>query len=403
VSLICCYFQVHQPERLAHFSVFDVGRGRPYGDDQLNGDVCRRVAAKCYRPTNALLLRLIHDLRGRFKVAFSVSGVAVEQLRRYAPDVIDGFRALADTGCVEFLAETYWHSLSFLFSRAEFNRQVADHHRLMMDLFGQGPRVFRNTELIYSNALARAAEELGYQGVLADGIERILGWRSPNYVYRPVSTERIRVLLKNYRLSDDIAFRFSAHDWVGWPLTAERFAAWLAAASLDGPVLNLFLDYETFGEHQWPETGIFQFLERMPYEVLRHRDLIFATPSEVVRQIPPAGELDCHWPISWADAERDTSAWLGNDLQRNAAEEVYRFTDEMHACPDPALVADWRRLQTSDHFYYMSTKGLADGTVHHYFTPYDSPYECYIAYMNVLNDLEQRVKALGLEVVGAEV
>lgn len=390
MTRVCFYFQVHQPERLNRYSVFDVGAGRPYFDEDLNGLILRRVAEKCYRPANALLLRLIEEFHGAFRLAFSLSGVAVEQLKRHAPDVIDSFRALADTGCVEFLAETYWHSLSFLYSRAEFERQVADHHRLMVDLFGQGPLVFRNTELIYNTALAQAAEAMGYEGLLADGVDAILGWRSPNYVYRPAGCSRAALLLKNYRLSDDIAFRFSARDWPGWPLTAERYAAWLAGASRAGPVINLFLDYETFGEHQWAETGIFEFLERLPAEVLRHPHLSFATPYEVVQSTPPAAELDVGPPISWADAERDTSAWLGNDMQRNAADEIYRLTESIHACGDPDLLRDWRRLQTSDHFYYMSTKSLADGTVHGYFTPYASPYECYISYMNVLNDLERR-------------
>ena len=391
MSLVCWYFQVHQPERLARYTLFDIGTDRSYFDEALNAEVCRRVAEKCYRPANALLLRLIEDLRGAFRVAFSLSGVAVEQLLRWTPDVIDGFQALADTGCVEFLAETYWHSLSFLYAPAEFERQVAAHHDLMVDLFGQGPTVFRNTELIYNNALAQAAERLGYEGVLADGVDTVLGWRSPNFVYRPVGTERMQLLLKNYRLSDDIAFRFSARQWEGWPLTAEKFAVWLAAAARSGPVVNLFLDYETFGEHHWPESGIFQFLERLPYEVVRHPDLAFATPREVVRSVGAAGELDVPRTISWADADRDVSAWLGNDMQCNAAEELFALTEAIHACPDQALQADWRRLQTSDHFYYMSTKGLADGTVHQYFTPYDSPYDCFIAYMNVLNDVERRL------------
>ena len=391
MSLVCFYFQVHQPERLYPYTVFDVGSGRPYFDETLNREVCCRVAEKCYRPANALLLRLIEQMNGRFKVGFSLSGVALEQLQRYAPDVLDGFRALADTGCVEFLAETYWHSLSFLFDQAEFERQVADHHHLMVDLFGQVPRVFRNTELIYSNALARAAERMGYEAVLADGVEGVLGWRSPNYVYRPAGAERIRLLLKNYRLSDDIAFRFSRRDWPGWPLTAERFAAWVSAAARTGPVVNLFLDYETFGEHHWPETGIFEFFERLPGEILRDPDLTFATPIEVAQALEPAGELDVSTPISWADAERDTSAWLGNEMQRNAVEALYRLGPEVLASGDPNLLADWRRLQVSDHFYYMSTKGLQDGTVHQYFTPYDSPYDCFIAYMNVLNDLQRRL------------
>jgi len=243
LSLVCCYFQVHQPERLDRYTVFDVGTDRPYFDETLNAEVCRRVAEKCYRPANAVLLRAIEDLQGAFKVAFSVSGVAVEQLLRWAPDVIDDFKALADTGCVEFLAETYWHSLSYLYAPAEFERQVTDHHHLMVDLFGQGPTVFRNTELIYDNALAGTVERLGYEGVLADGVEAVLGWRSPNFVYRPAGTERIQLLLKNYRLSDDIAFRFSAREWEGWPLTADKFAGWLAAAGRAGPVVNLFLDY----------------------------------------------------------------------------------------------------------------------------------------------------------------
>jgi alpha-amylase len=301
------------------------------------------------------------------------------------------FDALAETGCVEFLAETYYHSLSFLYSKAEFVEQVNKHVETVQRFFGRRPRVFRNTELIYNNELAYTVEQMGlFDAILSEGADHILGGRSPNFVYRPVSTEKLKMLLKNYSLSDDIAFRFSNRHWSEWPLTAEKFAQWVSKVNGNGQVVNLFLDYETLGEHQWEDTGIFDFIRHLPGEILKHPDNNFKTPSEVVDAYEPVDTVDVPHIISWADTERDLSAWLGNAMQSNAIHELYRLEGRVKETCDLNIVDDWRKLQISDHFYYMCTKYFADGDVHKYFNPYDSPYESYINFMNVLNNLNNR-------------
>lgn len=389
MTSVCFYFQVHQPYRLRHYTIFD--DGTDYFDGFKNGQVCRKVADKCYLPTNRLLLDLILRHNGRFRVAFSVTGVLLEQLREYAPDVLKSFQDLAETGCVEFLAETYYHSLSFLFSPEEFAAQVQAHRRLIRNTFGQTPRVFRNTELIYNNSLAEAVERIGgFDAILTEGADHILGYRSPNYVYRPPGTRKLKLLLKNYRLSDDIAFRFSNRGWCEWPLRAEKFAHWIHAVNGNGVVVNLFVDYETFGEHQWEDTGIFEFLHHLPTEIFKHPDTDFKTPGEVADACEAVDVVDIPYFISWADIERDLSAWLGNPMQHNAITELYHLEGLVKAADDPDLLASWRRLQTSDHFYYMCTKWFADGDVHKYFNPYDSPYDSYINFMNVLDNLRSR-------------
>ncbi|MBN2019983.1 MAG: glycoside hydrolase family 57 protein [Sedimentisphaerales bacterium] len=389
MASICFYFQVHQPFRLRHYTIFDAGQD--YFDEFKNAQVCQKVAKKCYLPTNALLLELIEKYNGRFKVAFSITGVMLEQFTNYAPEVLESFKKLAKTGCVEFLAETYYHSLSSLYSRSEFTEQVQKHIRTINRLFGQTPRVFRNTELIYNNTLAKAIEQMDcFDAVLAEGADHILGYRSPNYVYRPVNSDRLSLLLKNYRLSDDIAFRFSERNWSQWPMTADKFAYWVNQVNGNGYVVNLFMDYETFGEHQWEETGIFDFLRCLPAEIFKHPDTDFKTPSQVVKSYKPVGTLDIHRPTSWADIERDLSAWVGNPLQNSAIAELYRLEPAVKQTRDPKLIDTWRKLQTSDHFYYMCTKWFADGDVHKYFNPYNTPYDAYINYMNVLDNLRQR-------------
>ena len=390
---VCCYFQVHQPRRLQRYSVFDVGQGQGYADDRENRRILDRVAQKCYLPANALLQELIERWAGRFRVAFSLSGVILDQLERHRPDVLASFQGLAATGCVEFLNETDSHSLAFLFSPEEFRQQVLIHRRRTETLFGQRGRTFRNTELIYSDALAATAEAMGYEAVLAEGTEKILGHRTPNQVYRPAGCSRIKLLLRNYRLSDDVAFRFSERSWSEYPLTAPKYAHWLHRIRREEAVINLFMDYETFGEHQWPETGIFAFLRELPGEVFKHSDFRFRTPAEAAAAAVPAGEVRCPDLVSWADVERDTTAWMGNAMQRDAARTLYALEAEIRRCGDADLLADWRMLQTSDHFYYMCTKWFADGDVHRYFNPFESPYEAYIHYMNILADLSLRVKA----------
>lgn len=392
MASVCFYFQVHQPYRLRHYTIFDTGDD--YFDGYRNAEICRKVARKCYLPANQVLLKLIRRHGGRFKISYSITGVLLEQLRDYAPKVLASFQELADTGCVEFLAETYYHSLSFLFSPDEFTEQVEAHRQLTRELFGQTSRVFRNTELIYNNALAQAVERIGgFDAILTEGADHILGYRSPNYVYRPPESPTLKLLLKNYRLSDDIAFRFSNRHWKEWPLRAEKFAQWVNAVNGNGFVVNLFVDYETFGEHQWEDTGIFDFLRRLPAEILKHPDNDFKMPGEVAASYEAVDVVDVPHLISWADTERDLSAWLGNAMQQNAITELYRLEAMAKASDDPEILSRWRRLQTSDHFYYMCTKYFADGDVHKYFNPYDSPYDSYINFMNVLDNLRSRCAA----------
>ena len=398
---VCFYFQVHQPHRLRHYTVFDTSHS--YFDEFKNASICRKVANKCYLPTNRLLLKLIQQHQGRFRVAFSVTGILLEQFQKYCPEVISTFDALAQTGCVEFLAETYYHSLSFLYSRAEFLDQVHLHIDTIQRLFGQRPRVFRNTELIYNNELARTIEGTGlFDAILTEGADHILGFRNSNFVYRPPLCSQTKLLLKNYRLSDDIAFRFSNRHWKEFPLTADKFTQWVDAVNGSGHVVNLFMDYETFGEHQWEDTGIFDFMSDLPDKILHHPDNNFLTPSQVVAKYPAVDTVDVPHIISWADTERDLSAWMGNAMQSNALHEVYRMEKLVKQAGDPDLIADWRRLQTSDHFYYMCTKYFSDGDVHKYFNPYDSPYDSYINYMNVLNNLKHRCNQILTDKIRAE-
>ncbi len=388
---LCFYFQVHQPYRLRPYSFFDIGAQPYYEDATINCDILLKVARKCYLPMNELLLRLIKKHQGRFKCSFSISGTALDQFEEYAPEVLESFQALAKTGCVEFLDETYAHSLAFLYSEAEFKKQVQKHRKRMKVLLGVEPTAFRNTELIYSNALARVVEEMGYEAILAEGADHVLGWRSPNFVYQPMGCDKIKLLLKNYALSDDIAFRFSNHTWPEFPLTADKFAVWAHQVNGNGEVVNLFMDYETFGEHQWEETGIFQFMDALPDAVLQNPDFCFMTPTEVARTYSPKAKLDVPQFVSWADVERDLTAWLGNDMQNDAISALYSHESQVSTINDQELERTWQRLQTSDHFYYMCTKWFADGDVHKYFNPYGTPYDAYINYMNVLADFQLRL------------
>ncbi len=385
---ICFYFQVHQPFRLKKYRVFDIGHSHEYFDGALNKKIMEKVAKKCYLPTNNLILQMINKTNGKFKVAYSITGTALEQFEKYMPSVLSSFVELSKTGCVEFLSETYYHSLSFLFSKEEFIEQVAKHKEKIKKLFGKEPKVFRNTELIYYNELAHYVEKMGYQGILAEGADHILGWRSPNFVYKSKTTDNLKLLLKNYKLSDDIAFRFSNKGWKEWPLNAEKFASWVDNA--EGKVINLFMDYETFGEHQWEDTGIFNFIKQLPSE-MEKRGIGFKHPTELLNETP-VGELDIHVPVSWADVERDLSAWLGNKMQDTAIRELYAFEKQIKDFGDEKLLADWRKLTTSDHFYYMCTKWFSDGDVHKYFNPYDTPYDSYMSFMNILNDIAIRLR-----------
>jgi len=398
---VCFYFQVHQPFRLRRYSMFDIGNNQHYFDETKNRQVCEKIAKKCYLPMNRLLLYLIHKHQGKFKVAFSITGTALEQFELYSPEVLESFKELARTGCVEFLAETYHHSLAYLYSKEEFKEQVELHKKKIEELFGHTPTVFRNTELIYNNELANFVETMGYKGILAEGWDHFLGWRSPNFVYRSVYTSSIKTLLKNYKLADDIAFRFGNKGWNEFPLTVEKYNSWLSAVNGNGHTVNLFMDYETFGEHQWEDTGIFHFMRQLPDEILKHPDNDFKTPSEVIDTYEPVGEIDVHHFVSWADIERDLSAWIGNKMQEASLIELYKLEKPVKATNNETLINAWRRLTTSDHFYYMCTKWFADGDVHKYFNPYESPYEAYIAFMNVLQDIKLRSEELMIQASGA--
>ena len=388
---ICLYFQVHQPTRLRLYRFFDIGKDSHYYDDFANRTILRRIAQKCYLPMNAQLLSLIKANKGKFKVAFSISGSALEQFQRFAPDVIDSFRALAETGCVEFLCETYYHSLASLASEAEFSHQVLKHKKAIEDLFGVTPTAFRNTELIYSNAIGESVYKLGFKTMLTEGARHIMGWQSPNFIYSCDTQPKLRLLLRNYGLSDDIAFRFSNQSWDMWPLTAEKYLAWVKDSAKDDDIVNLFMDYETFGEHQSAASGIFDFMKALPEAVLADGTFSFVTPSEATKKFKPVAGLDVPDAISWADEERDVTAWLGNELQQEAFNKVYAMTEKLSIVGDPELWEDFGHLQESDHFYYMCTKFFSDGEVHKYFNPYDTPYEAFINYMNVISDFQIRL------------
>jgi alpha-amylase len=388
---ICIYFQVHQPYRLGRYRLFDIGTSSDYFDAAENARIVRRVADKCYLPATRLLTELVRESDGAFRVALSLSGTVLEQLMATAPEAVEAFRALVDTGGAELLAETFYHSLASLADVEEFEAQVKRHVSMVERLFDQRPTVFRNTELIHADEIAPALVRLGFRAVLVEGADQVLGWRSPNFVYESETAPGLRLLPRHYRLSDDVGFRFSNRDWHGWPLTAERYAAWLSESG--GESVHLFLDYETFGEHQWEETGIFPFLRNLPRQCLE-RGMGFVTPSSLACR-PPVDRLSFARPVSWADAERDVTAWLGNGMQQAAHARLFRLGPRVAAARDPLLSEQWRRLTTSDHLYYMCTKWFADGDVHKYFSPFPSPYDAFIAFMNVLQDLEQRLPPLG--------
>jgi alpha-amylase len=389
---ICLYFQVHQPFRLRTYRFFDIGADHYYYDDYQNRRIARRIANDCYLPANEILLGLINEFGSAFKVTFSISGTAIEQFKKYTPEVLESFKRLAKTGNVEFLAETYSHSLVGLNDPAEFKRQVQEHAAAIKKLFGVTPTAFRNTELVYSNSIAGQVFDMGYKTMLTEGAKQLLGWKSPNYVYFSAAHSRMKLLLRNYQLSDDITFRFSQQNWSEWPLTAEKYVSWINNVDPKQELVNIFMDYETFGEHQKAETGIFGFLRAFPQQLLKTHKWVFRTASEITEDLQPVAGIDCPHPISWADEERDLTAWLGNDLQTEAFASLYKVAEIMANCTDADLHRDWNYLQASDHLYYMSTKWFSDGDVHQYFNPYSSPYEAFLNYMNVLADFLIRVR-----------
>lgn len=398
---IVLYLHVHQPYRVRHYTIFDVASDHayfnaPYDDRTSNERIIHKVAEKSYIPTNRRLLQLLQD-HPEFKLSLSITGTVLEQLERWSPEALQSFKDLIGTGRVEVVGETYHHSLAFFYSRSEFETQVGMHRQKVQELFGQTPTVFRNTELAYNNDLAYWADQAGYKGILAEGWDKVLDWRSPNYVYQPTYTDNIRLLMKNYRLSDDIAFRFGDQNWSGWPLTADKFSHWLNETG-DATNFNLFMDYETFGEHQWDESGIFKFLEHLPKEWLRREGNTFMTVSEAIGTFSPVDRVDMPYTVTWADTERDLSAWLGNSMQAAAINDLYALSDKIIGTGDLALIEDFRKLQTSDHFYYMCTKWFNDGDIHAYFSPYENPYDAFIAYMNAFHDMQYRLIEKGVEI-----
>ncbi len=398
---IVLYLHVHQPYRLKHYTIFDAATDHnyfnaPLDDKASNERILKKVAEKSYIPTNQRLLKLLNE-NPSFKLSLSITGTVLEQLERWSPESLASFKSLTDTGRVEIVGETYHHTLAFFYSRSEFEMQVDMHKHKVHEIFGQTPQVFRNTELAYNNDLAYWADQAGYKGILAEGWDKVLGWRSPNYVYRPSYTQQIRLLMKNYKLSDDIAFRFGDSEWAEYPLTADKFAHWLSEDK-DASNFNLFMDYETFGEHQWEESGVFGFLEHLPKEWLKTDGHTFMTVSEVIDTYSPADFVDVPQTVTWADTERDLSAWIGNAMQTTAINSLYELQDNILSSNDLALIEDWRRLQTSDHFYYMCTKWFNDGDIHAYFSPYDTPYEGFINFMNAYRDLQYRLIEKGMTV-----
>lgn len=392
---ICFYFHVHQPFRIKHYRVFDIGQDSKYfvssKDDRLNNKkIFNKVAQKCYIPAGELMLELL-EKHPEFKISYSISGVFLEQAEAYNPKVIEIFQKLVKTNRVELLDETYYHSLAFLYSKDEYISQIKLHTKKIKEVFGVTPQTFRNTELIYNNKIAQIAEDLGYKAILAEGAEKILGWKSPNFVYKPKGTKKIKLLLKNYKLSDDIAFRFSEKNWKEHPLTVNKYVDWINSHHGNGEIINLFMDYETLGEHQWEDSGIFEFLRELPAKVLEHKDNSFVTPLEASKIFEVKDEIDVTEYVSWADVERDLSAWLSNSMQEDALAKLYEIEQGVKKSKNKTLLSDWRKLQTSDHFYYMCTKWFADGDVHKYFNPYESPYEAFIAFMNVMQDMNLRL------------
>ena len=391
MKAICFYFQIHQPFRLKRYRFFDIGNDHYYYDDFANDDIITRIAQRSYIPAAETLLRMIEAGNGKFRCALSISGTALEQFEQYVPEFIDLLKKLADTGCVEFLAETYAHSLSSLADPEEFANQVKVHDEKIKELFGQTPKVLRNTELIYCDDLAPQILAMGYKGVITEGAKHILGWKSPNYVYCAASAPKLKILLKNDKFSDDISDRFSNTAWDEYPLTADKYIDWIASTPAEEQIINLFMNLEVFGDFQPRETGIFQFLEALP-RFAEERGIEFWTPTTVVSKLKPVAELSIMHPISWADEARDTSAWLGNKLQNEAFNKLYSVSERVRLCEDRRLKQDWYYLQASDHFFYMSTKNMHDGSVHSHFSPYDTPFDAFTNYMNVLADFIVRVE-----------
>jgi len=386
MKTICLYFQIHQPFRLRRYRFFDIGNDHYYYDDFQNGEIFRKVAEMCYIPANRMLLEMIKKSEGRFKVAFSISGVALEQMEIGAPELIDSFTELQKTGCVEFLTETYAHSLASLGNRNEFETQVRMHTDKIASLFGVTPKVLRNTELIYSDEISDMVYEMGFRGMLTEGAKHVLGWKSPNYMYSSMAHPELKLLLKNDRFSEDLSLRFADYSWSEFPLTADKYMSWIASTAEAENIVNLFLNYEVAGSLHAASTGIFEFFKALPH-FAEQKNISFSTPSELFATQKAVDCIAAPYPMSWVDEEKDCSSWLGNVLQQEAFQKINDISERVRLCSDRRILQDWLYLQSSDHFYYMNTK--------HYnlFSPYDNPYDAFNNYMNVLSDFILRVEA----------
>ena len=385
------YFQIHQPFRLKTYRFLDIGNDHYYYDDFANDEIITRIAQRSYLPACETLKEMFATYGKKFKVAFSISGIALEQIELYVPELIDALKELVQTGNVEFLTETYAHSLSSLADPEEFRLQVKEHSDKIYQLFGQRPKVLRNTELIYSDDISQLVYSMGYKGMITEGAKHILGWKSPNYVYSSAAAPKLKLLLKNSKLSDDISFRFNNTEWPEYPLTADKYINWIADLPEEEQIINLFMNFETLGELQPRESGIFEFMKALPRFAFE-KNIGFITPSEAIAKMKSVSELAVPFPMSWADEARDTSAWLGNDLQNEAFNKLYSIAERVRLCSDRRLKQDWMYLQASDHFYYMCTKHLDDGAVHSHYSPYESPFTAFTNYMNVLADFIVRVE-----------
>ncbi len=385
MKTICLYFQIHQPFRLRRYRFFDIGNDHYYYDDFQNEEIFRKVAEKCYIPANRTMLEMIKRSEGRFKATFSISGTALEQIERHAPELIDSFTELQQTGCVEFLTETFAHSLSSLGDQKEFKAQVKSHTEKIQSLFGVTPKVFRNTELIYSDEISEFVYDMGFRGMLTEGAKHVLGWKSPNYIYTSATRPLLKLLLKNDRFSEDLSMRFADYSWTEYPLTADKYMSWIASTDKSEKIINVFLNYEVLGSLHAASTGIFDFFKALP-QFAERKNISFSLPSELFDKTEAIDVISAPYPISWVDEEKDCSSWLGNVLQREAFQKINEISERVRLCTDRSILQDWLYLQSSDHFYYMNTK--------HYnlFSPYDNPYDAFNNYMNVLADFILRVQ-----------
>ena len=389
MKTICFYLNVHQPIRLRTYRFFDIGASDYYFDDYQNRYIVRRMSERSYLPMNNLLMQLIEKYEGKFKLALSISGVTLDLFEKYAPDTLESFKRLVATGCVEIVGETYAHSFASLFKKAEFERQVKLQNQALKKHFGVKPKVFCNSELVYSDEIGAMVADLGFKAVITEGAKHILGWKSPNFVYANALNDKLAVLLRNYSLSEDIVMRFSNKQWSEYPLTAEKYVSWMLATGEGQQCINLCMDYEAFGDHHTADTGIFDFMQALPQQVFNSQQLQFGTPSEVVAQNKPVAAIHVPLPISWIDEERALTRWTVNDLQRDAFDKLYNLQIPLRS-KNQTLQEAYMAMQDCSNFYYMNMGNLAVDMTNKYTNPYGSAYQAYINYMNIISDMQIR-------------